>query len=300
MILRSITYESSSQVPSFELGGLKTYNELSGGPASGKTLILDVIVRLAETLSPSSSSYGASSSRLFPSPGLVVASFAGDGGDHLEYRIGRTAREIICERVTVNGNVLLNYESGRSRTFFAQLDQFITGVDASKAFPSHRVSRNNQALASRVDHVQHPYLIPLINWAHSVYHFNAEETAHDRNVRIDSNLTAESADELSITTGPQVRTRYLSGTERRMAQLSSVVRMLKGGGVILIDDYREDLWSGFPLPMTQVIAAHSASRVAHSPHITHNLSRDDRRVISCLTADDAAPWSATLPPPRSA
>lgn len=299
MILRSIAYESSSQAPSFEITGLGPRSELSGGPASGKTLILNVIACLAESLAPPSQGHYTLGRDLLPFPGLVVASFTGGNGDHLEYRVGRTAWEITSERVTVNGNALLTYESNRSKTFFAQLGRFIEDVDENLAPPttSYYVSRNNRARASRVDYVQHPYLIPLINWAHRVHHFNAEETAHDRNVRID---TAASVDELTITTGAQVRAKYLSGTERRRAQLSSVVRMLKEGGVVLIDDYKEDLWPGFDHPMSQVIVAHSTSYSGGREHVTHDLSCVWNRVAAAPRHDNLTPWPATPPPPRSA
>lgn len=289
MILRSIVYESSCRAPSFEVENLGVYNELSGDPASGKTLILNVIGQLASSLAASNPRRGAND-HPFTFSGLVVATFSGSGGNRLEYRVGHGLRGVTSERVTLNGDVLLEYGLSQSRMFFAELGEHIEIEDAdddmdvmTAQYFLHSM-RPHRTRASRLDFIQHPYLVPLINWGCGTHFFNAEEVA---------NTNYSSSEENSG--------EYLTGTERRKSQLASVADMLRKYPVALIDDYREDLWPGFHLPMAQVIVAHSTSYSGGRGHVTHDLSCAKKRVVAVPRDNDLTLWPpATPPPPRSA
>lgn len=133
---------------------------LVGRNATGKTRTLSVIHALAGILSGSQKA----------SPSAKCESNFEHDGNIYKYEFECKDRQVMLERLSINGQVKLNrYEGGVGEIFAEQLTQELKSEKELK----FQTPPSDFAVVSRRDTIQHSFLEPLHAWGESVrcYHF---------------------------------------------------------------------------------------------------------------------------------
>lgn len=137
---------------------LERRNLIVGINASGKSRMLKSIDLLASLLSKRLNTSG-----FMDSIGWK-AEFASDGGEQFVYELVVSSSHVISERVTKNGNVLLDRVQGGTGTIMMSRD----GSDEKFAF---KIPASELAAVNKMDLIQTPFLKPLIDWGNSVFYY---------------------------------------------------------------------------------------------------------------------------------
>lgn len=138
-------------------------NLIVGLNSSGKSRTLNVINGLAQSLT---------GGRSIPSVGDFDVSFE-DGTSTWRYRLLIENSTVTEEELTKDGNTLLWRKSdGKGEMLFTELGTTL----------AFQAEQNVIAASTRVDRIQHPYLLPLLNWAGSVFHYRITDKLGKSNV----------------------------------------------------------------------------------------------------------------------
>src|ERR1700730_3819083 len=133
---------------------LKNINLIVGKNASGKSRVLNILNNLARLISGQQQQVFAS--------GNSTLHFVDDMKQEYIYHLHYEDQRVLAERVTRGGDILLERGKGGAGQILAEKE----GRRIEFQTPDTQL-----AALARQDTIQHTFLMPLSEWANSVYHY---------------------------------------------------------------------------------------------------------------------------------
>ena len=159
MLIDSIEYiENEGDPQEWSIKGLTfgTKNLIVGKNASGKSRALSIIYCLARNIA------GLQGPQV---SGDYKACFSEAKNKYI-YEVKCKEQQIVFERLTINGTILLDRGEGGKGTIFAEKINTVESVNGSQI--EFQSPNTTFAVFSRRDEIQHSYLEPLYLWAYSL------------------------------------------------------------------------------------------------------------------------------------